>query len=69
VTTLFLAGLAYSSFANLGVLTRQKSLVFPFMLLVPCLGAARRPAPAHALQNSSISPSSRDQLASGGIPG
>jgi hypothetical protein len=47
MTTLFLAGLAYSSFANLGVLTRQKSLVFPFMLLVPCLGAARRPAPAH----------------------
>jgi len=45
MTTLFLAGLAYSSFANLGVLTRQKSLVFPFMLLVPCLGAARR-APA-----------------------
>ena len=37
MTTLFLAGLAYSSFANLGVLTRQKSLIFPFMLLIPCL--------------------------------
>lgn len=29
--------LAYTSFANLGVLTRQKSLLFPALLLVPCL--------------------------------
>ncbi|HEY4333081.1 MAG TPA: hypothetical protein VGM78_10950, partial [Ilumatobacteraceae bacterium] len=36
-TTLFIAGLAYSSFANLGVLTRQKSLILPLMLLLPCL--------------------------------
>ncbi len=37
VTTLFAAGLAYTSFANLGILTRQKSLVFPLLLLLPCL--------------------------------
>jgi len=37
VTTLFLAGLAYTSLANLGVLTRQKSLVIPFLVLLPCL--------------------------------
>jgi hypothetical protein len=33
----FLSGLAYSSFANLGVLTRQKSLVLPLVLLLACL--------------------------------
>ncbi|MFT6289450.1 MAG: hypothetical protein ACJAR2_000035 [Ilumatobacter sp.] len=45
MTALFLGGLAYSSFANLGILTRQKSLLFPFLLLVPCLPmwARRRP--------------------------
>lgn len=37
MTSLFLGGLAYSSFANLGVLTRQKSLILPLMLLIPCL--------------------------------
>jgi hypothetical protein len=37
LTTLFLSGLAYSSFANLAVLTRQKSLVFPLLLLLACL--------------------------------
>ena len=37
MTSLFLGGLAYSSFANLGVLTRQKSLLLPLMLLIPCL--------------------------------
>ena len=37
VSVLFMAGLAYSSFANLGILTRQKSLVFPLLLLIPCL--------------------------------
>lgn len=37
VTVLFAGGLAYSSFANLGILTRQKSLLFPFLLLLPCL--------------------------------
>jgi hypothetical protein len=37
VTTLFLGGLIFASFANLGVLTRQKSLLFPFLLLIPCL--------------------------------
>ena len=44
MTTLFLASLAFSSFANLGILSRQKALVFPFLLLVLCLPALpRRP--------------------------
>jgi hypothetical protein len=34
---MFFGGLAYSTFANLGLLTRQRSLLFPMMLLVPCL--------------------------------
>ena len=38
---LLLGGLAYSSFANLGVLTRQKSLLFPFLLLCLCVPARR----------------------------
>lgn len=37
MTTLALGGLAFSSFANLGILARQKALVFPFMLLLLCL--------------------------------
>ncbi len=37
VVAIFLAGLAYTSLANLGILTRQKSLVMPFLLLLPCL--------------------------------
>jgi hypothetical protein len=37
VVAVFLTGLAYSSFANLGVLTRQKSLVLPLVLLLACL--------------------------------
>lgn len=45
VTALFLGGLAYSSFANLGVLTRQKSLLIPFMLLLPCLPVFSRSTP------------------------
>lgn len=44
MTTLALAGLAFSSFANLGVLARQKSLVFPFLLLIVCLPALPRRA-------------------------
>ena len=45
VTTIFLVGLAYTSLANLGLLTRQKSLIMPFLLLLPCLPARehRRP--------------------------
>ena len=39
MVTLFLGGLAYSSFANLGVLARQKSLIVPLMLLIPCVPA------------------------------
>ena len=37
MTSLFLGGLAYASFANLGVLTRQRSLILPLMFLIPCL--------------------------------
>jgi hypothetical protein len=37
VTVLFAGGLAYSSFGNLGILARQKSLLLPFMLLLPCI--------------------------------
>jgi hypothetical protein len=46
MTTLFAAGLAYASFANLGILTRQKSLVFPLLLLLPCLPFRREAADA-----------------------
>jgi hypothetical protein len=51
MTALFLAGLAYSSFANLGILARQKSLVFPFLLLIVCLPPLprrERPSPEEA---------------------
>ncbi len=80
IVTLGLAGVAYSSFANLGVLTRQKSLIFPFLLLIPCLPEFRvhpKDSDADATssgksdlldQNSSMSPSVSDQLESGGIP-
>jgi hypothetical protein len=49
LTALFLGGLVYSSFANLGILTRQKSLLFPFMLLAPCLPLWERRRPADPL--------------------
>lgn len=45
VSVLFMAGLAYSSFANLGILTRQKALVFPLLLLIPCVPTPVRSAP------------------------
>jgi hypothetical protein len=37
MTSLFFSGLAYTSFANLGLLARQKSLLLPLMFLIPCL--------------------------------
>jgi hypothetical protein len=49
LTALFLGALAYSSFANLGILTRQKSLLFPFMLLAPCLPLWGRTRPEDSL--------------------
>lgn len=64
MTTVLLAGLAYASFANLGVLTRQKSLVFPLLLLVLCVPGV---SPKHT-QKSSMSPSVSAQFESGGIP-
>ena len=72
MTTLLVMGMALSSFGNLGILARQKALVFPFLLLVVCLPALpRRPehAPPDDLQNSSTSPSVSPQLLSGGMPG
>lgn len=51
MTTLFLGGLAFSSFANLGILTRQKSLLFPFLLLLPCLPVWTRRAPSDPLDD------------------
>ncbi len=36
-SALFLTGLAYTSLANLGILARQKSLIMPFLVLLPCL--------------------------------
>jgi len=44
MTTTFFGGLAFTSFANLAILARQRSLIAPFMLLVVCVApiAARR---------------------------
>jgi len=77
MTTMFLSGLAFTSFANLAVLARQRSIVVPFMLLIVCVPPLRRRAehdPEHlaereVLQNNSMSPSVNAQLASGGSPG
>lgn len=38
-------GLAFTSIGNLGILTRQRSLVLPFLLLPFCIPVAKRPAP------------------------
>ena len=50
VTAIILVGLAYSSFANLGVLTRQKSLIFPLLVLVLCLPARSWRGPSDRAQ-------------------
>jgi hypothetical protein len=55
MTTLFLTGLAFSSFANLGVLARQKALVFPFLLLVVCVPALPR-RPVHDPEGEHAAP-------------
>jgi len=82
MTTLFLTGLAFTSFANLAILARQKSIVVPFMLLIVCVPPLARRAKHNPerlnperiaeddreLQNSSISPSVSAQLVSGGAP-
>lgn len=56
VVVVFCGGLAYASFANLGVLTRQKSLLFPMMLLVPCLPAHSPRSPEHPAVTSAREP-------------
>ena len=72
MATLLLGGLVYSSFANLGILARQKSLLLPLMFLIPCVPVRsykRDPErTADVAQNNSTSPSVRPQLDSGGIP-
>lgn len=52
LTAIALTGLAYTSFANLGVLTRQKSLIFPLLLMIPCLPIS----PARAAEPHSVAP-------------
>lgn len=42
MTTMFLCGLAFTSFANLAILARQRSIVVPFMLLIVCVPPLRR---------------------------
>lgn len=81
MTTMLLSGLAFTSFANLAVLARQRSIVVPLMLLVVCIpprrGRAERrteewrtPVPSQSVaQNNSMSPSVRAQLDNGGSPG
>jgi hypothetical protein len=82
MTTMFLSGLVFTSFANLAILARQKSIVVPFMLLIVCVPPLARRAKQDTkgltpeslaedsweLQNSSMSPSVSAQLASGGAP-
>lgn len=43
MTVLFFGSLAFTSFANLGILTRQRTLLFPFLLLILVLPARRKP--------------------------
>ncbi len=77
--TLFLSALAFSVFANLGLLARQRSLVVPFLVLVPCLPVTierlRRPGRLDTAQistvgdqNTSMSPSVNARLDTGGRP-
>ena len=49
MTSLFFGGLAYASFANLGLLVRQKSLLLPLMFLIPCLPSPPIREPRRAL--------------------
>mgnify|MGYP001370261841 CR=1 FL=1 len=53
LTTLLLFGLGWSSFGNLAILVRQRSLVMPFLLLLPCLAA---PLPAANAPLRMVSP-------------
>jgi hypothetical protein len=63
MATLFLVGLAYSSFANLGVLARQKSLIFPFLMLIPCVPVRPKRPPKSALVERSLPDRRNDELA------
>jgi hypothetical protein len=63
MATLFLVGLAYSSFANLGVLARQKSLIFPFLMLIPCVPVRPKRPPKSALVERSLPDRRDDELA------
>ena len=62
MTSLFFSGLAYTSFANLGLLARQKSLLLPLMFLIPCLPvrpARIRKAALEERPNGSTAPGDR----------
>ena len=61
VTAIALVGLAYSSFANLGVLTRQKSLIFPLLLLLPCLPARSWRGPSDGARTKSTEHSNQSR--------
>jgi hypothetical protein len=65
IGVVLLGGLAYSSFANLGVLTRQKSLLFPFLLLCLCVPVVDRRL---GLRSSGVSDSSTRLPARRGRP-
>lgn len=49
VTAIVLSRLAFASFVNLGVLTRQKVLIFPFLLFLPCLPTRKELRPVTAV--------------------
>lgn len=59
VTATFLGGLAFASFANLGVLTRQKSLLFPLLLLPVCVPTRRANADRTARPATTVEPRER----------
>ncbi len=48
MTVVFFGSLAFTSFANLGVLTRERTLLFPFLLLTLCLPTRREVDDARA---------------------
>jgi hypothetical protein len=75
-TAIMLSALAFASFANLGILTRQKTLILPLLLLLPCLPTRKEPRQTTAVpgtdaeyQKSSVvitdEVSTREPVASG----
>lgn len=54
VTAILLSGLAFASFANLGILTRQKTLIFPFLLLLACLPTPKESRAAEPVPETGV---------------